>query len=232
MTSKLLAGTFCVLAVMTAPSIGVAQIIQSQTATSTTTTNSQGQTQIVQQQTGPEVVESAETGRGVEYGVNLLVPVYTNIANNPLHPSVGLGVQVRGGWEFAGGLSFEASLGYQYAPYPKGAGAEALTTWMLSGGFRYAFLGEYALVPFIGAGVEGFAWSFVQNSSKGTTVATRTEFTLGAYGTVGLAIELSPLIAVEVGAQVHLNFFATNELFRNGIEAWVTPFIGVTSYYE
>jgi hypothetical protein len=173
-----------------------------------------------QQQPAQPITEPVQSGRGLQYGGTLFVPIYFSDLRDALYP--GIGIHGRVGWEVGGGFSFEGGIGAQFNPDRNLYGN--LTNVFFTGGVRYAFLNPSALVPFIHAEVMINLWDFCD--PFGCTAYS--SITAGFAGGGGLIWEINRDAALEVGANVAASSPGTT--FFNW-QAWVSPFIGVTLYY-
>lgn len=189
------------------------------------------------QQQPVEVVEeeeSAETGRGIQYGAHLVLPIFLADNNTDLDPGIGIGVQGRIGWEFGAGLSVELAIGIMYNPGSSsdpGYTGYGLTDIWLGGGLRYSFLNETAIVPFIGAGLGVNLWSDTFTDAAGVTRSTGQSVpTFGVNGTVGVQIEISPEIGLEGGAQINWTSDPGTDIAVRPT-LWLSPFLGGTLYF-
>ncbi len=160
--------------------------------------------------------------RGLAYGASLFVPIWnTEPEINP-----GIGIQLRGGWEFKSGFSILGNFGYMANP-KETTGASINNGW-LGGGFRYAFLNPSAFVPFIGGTAK---LNFFQNCVRGDSIDTCEEdrrFAFGLNGEAGLAFELNSYSAVEAGLRIDTLF--PGDAFELQ-EVYLSPFLGGTLYY-
>ena len=180
------------------------------------------QVQVVEQD------ETAETGRGIQYGAHIVVPVFLANNSDRFNPTVGIGVQGRIGWEFGAGFSAELHVGILYAATD--VETHALTDIWLGGGIRYSFLNETAIVPFVGVGIVANIWN---NAYSGSTTAATTGdsvVTFGANGNVGVQIEISPYIGLEAGAQLNWSTDPGTYIESQPI-LWLSPFLGGTLYF-
>jgi len=202
-----------------------------------------GQLQVVesgQQQPPPgqpqpvQPAQTAEEGRGIEYGAHLIVPIFLT---NDLAGSVGIGIQGRAGWEFPGGFALELNIGIQgngfalYDPVTDLDAEGVITAVWIGGGARYAFLNPSAFVPFIGAGIALDFWGTTYDWSDGTTEEYQSQITFATNALVGAAIELSPYIGLEFGLQVNYSFPGNVTLFDGKGQLWISPFAGGTLYF-
>lgn len=191
--------------------------------------------------------ETAETGRGIQYGVHLVVPVYL-LKHEGMDLNVGIGAQGRIGWEFGSGLSVELALGIMYngardGSYPESdpfTGDPVTVTWEGYGlttiwvglGLRYAILNPTAFVPFIGAGLMLPIWSnafrdaFGGVSSEGDAVVS-----FGFNVLAGVQLEVSTNVGIELGAQLNYAIAPGWDQIYASPEMWLTPFAGVTLYF-
>jgi hypothetical protein len=189
--------------------------------------------------------ESAETGRGVQYGLHVVVPIYL-LNHDGMDLNVGIGAQGRIGWEFGSGLSTELSIGVMYNGARDGtydetlAGAPVTVTWEGYGlttiwiglGLRYAFLNPTAFVPFIGAGLMLPIWSNAfRNAAGGVTSEGDAVVSFGFNGLVGVQLEVSTQVGIEVGAQINYAIAPGWDQIYAAPELWLTPFAGVTLYF-
>lgn len=192
----------------------------------------QPQGYVAPQQQVAEAPPDERGGRGIEYGLHLLVPIFarTPFADSApgLKLSPGIGLQGRVGWEFPGGLTTELNLGVMYNSVTDGSGFDtsvSLTNVWIGAGLRYSFLNASALVPFVGAGL---AVNFWQAQSDFTGTTSDTEAGLGLNALFGFAYEVSPELAIELGAQANYAF-ATARSVEHSV--YFSPFVGGTLYY-
>ncbi len=190
--------------------------------------------------------ETAETGRGIQYGAHLVVPIFV-LQHQDMDLNVGIGVQGRIGWEFGSGLSAELSLGIMYNGARDGAYDEVdsagtpvtvswegygLTTIWVGLGIRYAFLNPTAVVPFIGAGILVPIWSNAFRTSAGTVASEGDAVvSFGFDGVVGVQLEVSNNVGIEAGVQLNYTFAPTWDQIYASPEMWLSPFVGVTLYF-
>jgi len=167
-----------------------------------------------------EVVD-AQTGRGIQYGGHILVPVWLGDAADAYN--IGVGVHLRVGYELGAGLSFEGGVGLNSNKYK--AFDDNLNNLFLTGGARYAILNPSALVPFLQGGVQANLWKTC--AAKGNCSDNR-EFTIGYYIGTGLVFELNVNAALELGANFHGT--TKGDVFDSS-RFWISPFAGITLYY-
>jgi hypothetical protein len=169
--------------------------------------------------------ETSYTGRGLQYGATLFVPLWLGDMNDLLKP--GIGIHGRVGWELGRGLSIEGGIGWM------GNRLEfvdaSLANVFFTGGLRYAFLNPTALVPFIHAEVLVNVWDQCIDDGFGSAICSGYEdVTVGVQAGAGVIWEINYNVALEAG----LNYSGTSagnvfDKFRS----WLSPFIGVTLYY-
>jgi hypothetical protein len=193
------------------------------------------QVQVVEQEELPEaqVVEEGYVrgqGRGVQYGVHLISPVYlTEVRGNPgewLAPGPGMGLHGRVGWEFPSGFTLEVlgGFGVNGVDTRGGATGNVLTRAEVGAGLRYMFFNDTALVPFLQAG-GSLRWFFFDWPSTGRQIDG--VLTAAVHGAAGLQIELSPYFGIEAGLAVDYTF--AGDVFAEGLVT-LMPFLGVTLY--
>lgn len=166
--------------------------------------------------------ETAEEGRGVQYGLYAIVPWFFD---RSLDLGPGIGAQLRVGWEFPGGAQIE--LGWQLF-WASGVTPDdeplRLFGHYYTLGFRWAFLNPSALVPMVGVGVALSYWSF--SPPNGETGA------LTLNGLVGFTYELSARVGFEIGVQLDYTLEGKVGWFaETGPQLWMAPFAGITLYY-
>lgn len=183
-----------------------------------------------QQTTTVQVVEPApqttttvvatRQARGIQYGAYLVVPIWLSDMGDALDP--GFGVAGRVGWEFSPNLSTELTIGYQFNNFDTGGATDSFsfTDLWIGAGLRYAFVNPYAIVPFIGAGLQANIWS--------CDICDDGEVTVGFNGTLGFIYEMSEFVGFEAGAQ--FNATLEGDVF-DGVQYYLSPFVGVTLYY-
>lgn len=175
-------------------------------------------------QTTTVVAQPARQARGVQYGASLMVPIWLGDAGDDLQP--GIGVAGRIGWEFTPNLSAELTIGYQLNGVSSDSmfaeDIDNLVDLWIGGGLRYSFVNPYAIVPFIGAGIQANIWSCTE-CDDGT-------ITVGFNGTVGAIYEVTEFVGIEAGAQINATLDG-DVVFFDGVELYVSPFVGVTLYY-
>lgn len=180
-------------------------------------------------------------GRGVQYGVHLISPVYltdvTRAGTDGVDPGdrlrvgPGAGLHGRIGWEFPSGLTLEVFGGFAANGVDTQALVDVSNVFMrvdLGGGLRYMFFNDSALVPFVGIGAQGswfkFDWSTTDSSGREVSLSG----TLGLHAVLGLQIELSPYFGIEAGCAVDYMFGL--DIFGGAGLLAVRPFVGVTLY--
>lgn len=189
----------------------------------------QGAIQVVE--TGNAGTENAQTGRGLEYGGHILIPIYPSgiefkdVAGT-VDMNVGIGIQGRIGWEFGQGFAADLNLGGMVNTVQNNTDLSLTAGWF-GGGVRYSVLNASAVVPFVGAGVQVNVWT-AQYDSGGVIIESDSELTLGLNGIVGVIYEVSPYIGIEVGLQANLSF--AGETFKGSV-FWLSPAVGATIYY-
>jgi opacity protein-like surface antigen len=213
----------------------------------------QGQQQpYYQQQPAPVEEQTAEQGRGIQYGAHVLFPFYvTNpIATadvdygdgvpvpSDIYAGFGLGIQGRVGWEFGYGFSAEVNLGIlfnlltaeSFDGFDSGSVDAVLTTFWVGAGLRYAFLNPSAFVPFLGAGVSLNFWDLCADDEA---VCETNVIGVVPNAVVGFAFEISPWAAIEAGLQANLAIGASEAFSDDAdLEVYLTPFAGGTLYYD
>lgn len=194
-----------------------------------------------QSQAQPPPPVPARQGRGIEYGLHLVVPIFV-AQSNEIELKPGFGLQGRVGWEFPSGLTPELSLGVMYNTSDGGLTRDLfvieeyslLNVWV-SAGARWAWLNPSAFVPFIGAALALNIWSDAQREDGlgGTDggAADKGVITIGVIGTLGVAFEVNPWIAIEAGAQFHYTASPKLDDIAAEPKAWLSPFAGATLYY-
>ena len=186
---------------------------------------------------------SRESGRGIEYGGHIIVPIF--IADE--HPDItlfpGIGIQGRVGWEFPGGFTTEMNLGVmvnvsdaQFVFDGRDAYDYSITNLWVGAGARYAFYNISAFVPLVGAGIALNIWNnaitYDDFDGSHTESIGDGAVSLGFNALVGLAIELSSDLAIEAGLQANYTFPPPERLIPAQPKMWITPFIGGTLYYD
>ena len=191
----------------------------------------------VVEETDPEarVVERGYVqgqGRGVQYGAQLISPVYLTEmrhagATETLNVGPGAGVHARIGWEFPSGFTLEVYGGIgvngidtEGAPEEIG---DTLTRADVGLGARYMIFNQTAFVPFVQIGI-GLRWFFFDWPSG---VEESGAATLPIHAVVGAQIELSPFFGIELGMAVDYMFGL--DVFHEGVVS-IMPFAGVTLY--
>lgn len=198
----------------------------------------QSSVQIVEQPAGAVTVQQQEPqrgGRGIEYGGHIVIPAWTGDEGDTF--SVGGGLQGRVGWEF-GSFTAELNIGFQVSPYADPLLSDfTLNAVWLGAGVRYAFFNPSALVPFVGAGLKANFWtaSYTDPFTGEVTTSEKASGTLGLVLLAGVAYEVTPDIAIELGIEV--NGSSGGDVFvdedSNAHDVmWVSPFIGATLYYD
>ncbi len=173
-------------------------------------------------------------GRGIQYGVHLISPIYLmpmdrgdGVADRLGH-GPGAGLHGRIGWEFPSGFTIEIYGGFALKAVDFVAGeapdrGHVLSQASVGAGLRYMFFNETAVVPFVQVGAGG-RWFWFQWTDGEPVDA---QGTIARTGAVGLQIELSPFFGIEAGALVDYTFGM--DVFREGFVS-ITPFLGVTLY--
>lgn len=204
------------------------------------------------QQQQPYQEETAEQGRGIQYGAHVIFPFYVT---NPLtvtqvdyggptselsevNGGFGLGVQGRIGWEFGYGFSAEVNLGILFnllnaqslESANEGPADQVLWTFWIGAGVRYAFLNPSAFVPFVGVGISLNFWDLCADSD---TVCETNVIGVVPNATVGFAFEISPWAAIEAGLTANMGLGADAAFGDAGdVEVYLSPFAGGTLYYD
>jgi hypothetical protein len=193
--------------------------------------------QYVEQQ--PVEEQSGAEGRGVEYGLHLVVPIFFKEGVRP-----GIGLQLRGGWEFGGGFTAELNIGAlinSYGPVLQdeleargdpeiGGRNDGHSNIWIGAGVRYMFFNPSAFVPMVGAGVKLNIWNLCDNDAgDGLICQGSSDVTFGVNGMVGAAYEISPFVAIEAGLQVELS--GAMRTFDRRVAMFLLPFVGGTLYY-
>ncbi|MFK7991012.1 MAG: hypothetical protein AB8I08_33640 [Sandaracinaceae bacterium] len=190
-----------------------------------------------------QVVERGEVrqGRGTLLGLYLVSPLYpTELrrADDPdsgasfsstlpvSHPGVGLGL--RGGWEFPVGLALELFLEFAAHYVDNDAPASnAMVQAGVGGSARFLFFNPSAIVPFVQLSLAGRAIGFDWAIGPDVTSAEGATFDIG--GGVGVQIEMSSELGVEFGVNVTallpIAYFADTALV-------ISPFAGVVAYLD
>lgn len=204
------------------------------------------------QQQQPYQEETAEQGRGIQYGAHVIFPFYvTNpitvtdvdydgtTALSEVNGGFGLGLQGRVGWEFGYGFSAELNLGILFnllnAEAIDGSGFsgsvdQVLWTFWIGAGVRYAFLNPSAFVPFVGVGISLNFWDLCADSD---TVCETNVIGVVPNATVGFAFEISPWAAIEAGLTANMGLGADAAFGDAGdVEVYLSPFVGGTLYYD
>jgi hypothetical protein len=204
-----------------------------------------------QPQQQPYQEETAEQGRGVQYGAHVLFPFYvTNpltiaevdyggpIETSEVNGGFGLGLQGRIGWEFGYGFSVEANIGILFnllnaqslESSLSGPADQVLWTFWIGAGLRYAFLNPSAFVPFVGIGLSLNFWDLCADADA---VCETNVIGVVPNATVGFAFEISPWAAIEAGLTANMGLGADAAFGDAGdVEVYLTPFAGGTLYYD
>jgi opacity protein-like surface antigen len=205
-----------------------------------------------QPQQQPVQEETAQQGRGIQYGAHLLFPFYVtnplarntvtfpdgSMAAADISAGFGLGLQGRVGWEFGYGFSVEANIGILFNllhAQPDGTGETfdvegTLWGFWIGAGLRYAFLNPSAFVPFVGAGISLNFWGYCPDNAA---VCESQVIGIVPNALVGFAFEISPWAAIEAGLQANFGVGADAVFAEAGeVEVYLTPFAGGTLYYD
>jgi hypothetical protein len=178
----------------------------------------------------PEAEEfTAEQGRGFEMGGHILIPFFLDMPG--MLP--GFGVQARIGWELPRGWTIEGNVGVQANRLDQYVHDDLLTAFWVGVGARYSFLNNSAFVPFVGANLQVSFWSLCLDGLCDSRDITAG---FGVTPLVGVAWEISPHVAVELGVQGTLTFFnedsrLVTSRFARQVEAYISPFLGGTYYF-
>lgn len=184
----------------------------------------------MQQQPAQQEPATAQQGRGIQYGAHLIVPIWLSdpAGGNGESVDPGIGVQGRLGWEFPSGWSAEFDLGVMVNRVTfdssLGLSDRQLDAVWLGAGLRYSLLNRTAWVPFLGVGLQLTGWG---DDLCGGSSCSR-KWTIGANGIVGLVLEVSQFLGLEVGVQVMAS--SEGEVFK-GVQIIVSPLAGITLYY-
>ncbi len=188
-----------------------------------------------QQQQPAPVEQTAEQGRGLQYGATVFAPMWLGKINDQIAP--GIGIQGRVGWEVGSGLSLELGVGAMVNPDSGFYYDGSLTNIFVTGGVRYGFLNPSALVPFLQGGVQINLFRSCYEDAFGTIICPdyADDVTAGFTAGGGLIWEISQNAALEGGVNVTgttagtvLDLPAPDET-----EFWLylSPFLGFTLYY-
>jgi hypothetical protein len=179
-------------------------------------------------QQAPPPEQTAYTGRGLQYGATLFVPLWLGDINADLRP--GIGIHGRVGWELGRGLSIEGGIGWMGNRYEFYSGTQSNV--FFTGGLRYAFLNPTALVPFVHAELQVNLWDYCYDDGFGGSVCSGfSDVTVGVLAGAGLIWEINYNVSLELG----LNYSGTSagqvRLFNGHFQSWLSPFVGVTLYF-
>lgn len=167
-------------------------------------------------------------GRGVQYGLHVVVPVYLTKATaatryDAERLSPGIGLQGRGGWEFPGGWSTELTVGVSRNAYSETSDRGVGNLW-LSAGLRYTFMNPTALLPFVGSALQLNLWSDCDEVACAGDAAS-----VGGQVNAGLMFEISRWFALEAGLAANLAGPGNFPRF-DGWQFFLWPMVGVTLF--
>lgn len=165
----------------------------------------------------------AEQGRGLQYGLSLIFPIWLSDLGDEFNPGVGIAGRI--GWELGGGLSFELGGGITWNGTKVDFIDAALLDIFVTVGARYAILNPSRLLPFFQAGIGLNFWNYCQEG----VCSDYSEITFGLFGGAGLIYEINANAAVEAG--LNFNWTSQGDIFTFGSQFNLSPFVGVTLYY-
>jgi len=153
----------------------------------------------------------------------------------------GVGIHGRFGWEI-GFLVPQAQVGIQanFMPAQTVDGMvldrTTLANIWFSLGVRLQFLNRSRFVPFVDLNARFNFWSYSQRDAAGGVYANDFTFEPGILGAVGMAIELTAKLGLEVALNAMMTIptsdvFAARNGFDSELQVVLIPWVGGTYYY-
>jgi hypothetical protein len=187
----------------------------------------------VVEQTGP-----AARANHFQVGLQAMVPIFTNefrvvpicdvVRCTDTRPVPGIAGQLFGGWEFNHGFSLRLGLGASFNRVEIGTRNALTNIWGFAQA-RYSFLNRTAIVPFAQLGVQLNFFSACLDDGAGGCYNIDNGTTLGGFVGGGVLVELTQMIALEVGLNVNMSGRGFNEFFDT-TPVWLTPFLGAVLF--
>ena len=137
-------------------------------------------------------------------------------------------------WPFSRG---EVELGFAWIPVDldkiePGMGRDTLSQIFVGIGFRVQFRNESPVLPYLSAALDFNWWNFRETSYACGPWYCRSyntfRFTPGLSGRAGIAVSVTPYVAIDLGARIAMSF-AGDFFYRN--EWWVSPYVGFSLFY-
>jgi len=161
----------------------------------------------------------------------IAIPIWQNIDHDVVR--TGASLEGRAGYDL-GFVVPEVELGFAWIPVDldklePGLGRDTLSQIFVGLGVRFQARNESALTPYVSAAVDFNWWNFRETDYVCDpwycSSVKHYRFTPGISGRAGLAVEVTPGVAIDLGVRLAMSF-AGDFFYRN--EWWVSPFVGFT----